>query len=377
MILGIDAFNLSFGGGVTHLVEILRNADPHKFGFHKVIIWGSASTLKQIEDRSWLCKKPLPVLESNLLRRLIWHRFQLKGVAKRSNCDVLFSPGGTALSGFYPSVTMCRNMLPFEWGEIRRFGFRIQSLKLMLLRWVQLHSFKNSSGLIFLTTYAKNSITNLIQLSNEKVTTIPHGISGSFFKRPRVQLPINAYSFEEPYTLIYVSKTDLYKHHDKLVYSVAELRRQGYPLKIVLVGPPGTGSSSLERAINTVDPDRKFVSYLGSISYDKISLLYQTADLGVFASTCENMPNILLELMASGLPIASSCAGPMPEVLGSGGEYFNSDIRESIVDCLKNLIDIPAKREKIANQAYIRAEEYSWKKCADSTFSFLEKVSKK
>lgn len=376
MILGIDAFNLSFGGGVTHLVELLRNADPQKFGFQKVIIWGSASTLMKIEDRSWLCKQPLPALDRGLLRRLLWHKFELKRLAKNAQCNILFSPGGTSLSGFYPSVTMCRNMLPFEWREIRRPGFRLQSFKLLLLRWVQLISFRRASGLIFLTTYAKSSITKLVQLTPDRLTTIPHGISFDFFMPPRPQLPISEYSIQSPYTLIYVSKTDLYKHHDKLVCAVGRLRNQGYPLRLILVGPKGSGAYNLEVAINKVDPRGLFISYLGSIPYNEINALYQSADLGVFASSCENMPNILIELMASGLPIACSCSGPMPEVLGLGGDYFEPEISESITTCLKGLIDSPERRRGISNVSFKEAQRFSWKNCADLTFSFLEKLSR-
>jgi len=377
MILGIDAFNLSFGGGVTHLVEVLRNVDPHKFGFQKVIIWGNSATLMKIEDRPWLCKKPLSILDRGLLKRLLWHKFELNALAKEEQCNLLFSPGGIALSGFYPSVTMCRNMLPFEWREIRRPGFHIQSLKLLLLRWVQLISFRRVSGLIFLTDYARKSITEMVKLPFDTITTIPHGINPVFFKSPRAQLPISTYSVESPYSLIYVSKTDLYKHHDKLVYAVGRLRNQGYPLRLVLVGPKGSGAFNLEAAMNKVDPKGLFISYLGSIPYNKINTLYQTAVLGIFASTCENMPNILIELMASGLPIACSSSGPMPEILGLAGDYFEPEISESIALCIKRLIDSPETRKKISRLAYKRAEKFSWKNCADSTFSFLEKMSRK
>jgi glycosyltransferase involved in cell wall biosynthesis len=331
----------------------------------------------KIEDRPWLCKKPLPVLDGGVLRRLLWHKFELKSLAQNAQCNILFSPGGTALSGFYPSVTMCRNMLPFEWQEIRRPGFRLQSLKLILLRWVQLISFQRASGLIFLTAYARSSITKLVRLASDRVTTIPHGISLDFFKAPRPQLPISEYCVENPYTLVYVSKTDLYKHHDKLVYAVGKLRNQGYPLRLVLVGPKGSGAMNLEVAMNKVDQKGSFISYLGPISYNEIHALYQSADLGVFASSCENMPNILIELMASGLPIACSSSGPMPEVLGEGGEYFEPENSQSIVNCLKGLIDSPERREKISNISFKEVGRFCWKHCADSTFSFLEKVSSK
>ena len=67
------------------------------------------------------------------------------------------------------------------------------------------------------------------------------------------------------------------------------------------------------------------VCFHGEIPYKELHQQYQQADIGVFASSCENMPNILLETMASGLPIACSKKGPIPEVLGKDGVYFDSE----------------------------------------------------
>ena len=39
MIIGIDATNMSAGGGLTHIQQIIRNAEPQKYGFKKVLIW--------------------------------------------------------------------------------------------------------------------------------------------------------------------------------------------------------------------------------------------------------------------------------------------------------------------------------------------------
>ena len=51
MILGIDASNIRAGGGVTHLVNLLQDAEPLDKGFTKVIIWAGTSTLNQIKVR--------------------------------------------------------------------------------------------------------------------------------------------------------------------------------------------------------------------------------------------------------------------------------------------------------------------------------------
>jgi hypothetical protein len=52
MILGIDASNIRGGGGVTHLVELLKAANPIQYGFEKVYVWSGKYTLDKIENRN-------------------------------------------------------------------------------------------------------------------------------------------------------------------------------------------------------------------------------------------------------------------------------------------------------------------------------------
>lgn len=89
-------------------------------------------------------------------------------------------------------VTMSHNMLPFEWKELFRYRFSFMTLKLLILRYAQKASFKNSDGLIFLTDYAKNNILKCINKSfDENFKIIPHGIDSQFFCDPRSSLPID------------------------------------------------------------------------------------------------------------------------------------------------------------------------------------------
>ncbi|HVR41304.1 MAG TPA: glycosyltransferase family 1 protein, partial [Thermoanaerobaculia bacterium] len=121
MRVGIDASNLRAGGGVTHIVELLRHAEPSKHGITRVTIWSNAATRERIEDRPWLDRVHEPMLDGSLLQRVLWQRTKLAKLA-RASCDVLFAPGGSANETFHPSVTMSQNMLPFDPIERARYG---------------------------------------------------------------------------------------------------------------------------------------------------------------------------------------------------------------------------------------------------------------
>ncbi len=71
----------------------------------------------------------------------------------------------------------------------------------------------------------------------------------------------------------------------------------------------------------------------------------------VFASSCENMPNTLVEAIAAGLPLACSRRGPMHEILGDTGLYFDPESHLSIAEAIRRLIDDPLLRDESASRA--------------------------
>jgi glycosyltransferase involved in cell wall biosynthesis len=380
MILGIDASNIRAGGTVTHLVEVLRHVDATEHGFSKVIVWSSSATLVRIADQPWLKKVAEPLLEQSAdpfsdrrhLHRAYWQRFLLPRRLAAERCDVLFAPGGLLTASFDAAVTMSQNMVPFEARESGRYGASLSRLRLLLLRFVQSRSFRRARGIIFLTRYARDRITEVAGLDRSRTALIPHGIGQQFFQAPRPQRPIQSYSREQPFRLLYVSTVDLYKHQWNVARAVSLLREQKYPIVLELVGPAtGRGLQRLRATLAEVDPSGEFIHYLGAVGYEQQREIYARADLCVFASTCENLPIILLEGMAAGLPIASSRYEPMPEVLGEAGHYFDPETVEQIAAVIRELLQSAELRERSASEAFALAKQYSWTRCANQIFSFL------
>lgn len=372
LTIGIDATNLRRGGGVTHLVELLRSARPDRQKIERVVVWGCLATLNALDDRPWLEKRNPEAMEKGLIQRTLWQRYQLSAAARAENCDVLFVPGGSYAGDFQPVVTMSRNLLPFEMKELGRYGWTIFTLKMLLLRVAQSRSYRSTGGLIFLTNYAREVVLNVTGEISGKTCTIPHGLNPRFNRKPNFQRGIGEYDEVTPFRILYVSIIDQYKHQWFVVEAVDALRKNGFPVALDLVGPAYPPAlKRLNRAIDLVDSDRSWVHYHGAVPFEELHIRYAQADLGLFASSCENMPNILLETMASGLPIACSNRGPMPEILGDGGLYFDPENAADITNSLRKMIESPDLRSKLAQVSYQNSQCYSWQRCADETLEFL------
>ncbi len=365
-VVGIDASNLRDGGGRTHLIELLGHADDLG-GFDRVVVWGSRATLDLLPARPWLEAVHEPLLDGVMPRRIYWQHVKLPRLARQ--VDLLFAPGGVTTPRVRPRVVMSRNMLPFD-DERRKFDGYIR-VRLEILRTVQARSFASADGVIFLTDYARATVTAAMSRPPRRAATIPHGVGDRFRMAPRPVADRGGVL-----RLLYVSTVSVYKYQLELCDAVAALRRE-LPVELTLIGPDdGTDQVSPLRArIAQLDPGRDFLHYRGAVPFAEVHRAYQDCDIFVFPSGCENMPNILVEAMSSGLPIACSSRGPMPEVLGDAGVYFEPADRTMLMGAIRMLARDPTSRAAFAKRAYERAAAFKWRDCAAKTLMFLSEVA--
>ncbi len=377
MILGIDASNLRYGGGVTHLVELLSVATPEAHGFSRVIVWGGRETLDRLPKHSWLTKSHEPALDHNLAARTLWQSIELPRRLARERCDLLFAPGGTAPQSARPRVVMCRNMLPFDPGERERYGFTGTRARLEVLRVAQVRSFSSADGVIFLTRHAHDAVRSAMPHAPRRSAIIPHGINPRFVADPKPQRSLSECSFENPFRWIYVSTVTRYKHQWAVAEAMRSLRAEGLPVAIEFAGLGDDPRSvrALTSRLRDYDPTGSWTSWRGHVPFAELVDSYHRADAAVYASSCENMPNILLESMASGLPVACSDRGPMPELIGDAAVYFDPEDPRDIARAAREMLRSPELRARIARDANARAKAFSWHRCADETFSFLREVA--
>ena len=214
-------------------------------------------------------------------------------------------------------------------------------------------------------------------IGNLKATAlIPHGIEERFYQPPKKQRKLSEVSYDEPLELLYVSILMPYKHQYEVAKSVAHLREKGYPLKMTFIGGSwGEYGSNFKELIRHLDPSDQFLFWSGALPFEKVHELYQQSDIFIFGSSCENLPNIMIEAMASGLPIASSNRGPMPEVLGNAGVYFDPENIDSIEQAVLRLVEDFSLRCQLSKMSMDRARSYSWKLCANQTLDYIAGIA--
>ena len=369
MKVGIDASRNRSGGAKAHLIGVLSECNPTQYNLKEVHVWAFRSLLDQLPDYPWLIKHNPVALEQSLVKQLWWQATIFAGEVKSTGCDILFTTDASTLCHFKPMVILSQDMLSYEPGVMRYFGFGLARLRLLAILVLQNLAFKRAAGVIFLTRYAGKVIQHSCGLL-PAVAYIPHGVD-DVFKQTQALRSWPTMGVR-PIRCIYVSNAEMYKHQWVVVEAISLLRKRGYDLTLTLVGG-GTGLAQrlLQSAIEDSDNDGKFVEQMAFLPHTDLPALLADADLFVFASSCENMPVTLVEAMAVGLPIACSNRGPMQEVLVDGGVYFDPEDASSIALAVEQVIQKPELRIAIAQQAKVLSQQYNWKRCADETFTFI------
>ncbi|MGC8494132.1 MAG: glycosyltransferase [Syntrophobacteraceae bacterium] len=371
MRIGIDGSDANLGGGLAYVMEVLRVAEPLHYGIRRVFFWGGANSLQRIPDRPWLEKIYEPQLDRSFLARRLWQSVTLGKRAQNEGCDLLLCPGASYGGAFRPFVAMSHSFASFQWANIRRLGVTLGRLSPILVRWYRQRTLQAASGMIYPSGYEARTV-GLQIASNTPHAVIPYGVGGGFFAEPRPQRRIENCSNAAPFRILHVSTVTACEYQWSVVEAVARLRREGLPVTLDIVGPAyRPARKRLRRAMGKADPGGMFIRCLGEVRHSMLSSVYRHAELFVCGSGCENMPHVLLEAMASGLPIVCSTRGALAEMLGKAGLYFDPESCEQMIGAMRELIRSRARRKEYSALAFRGAGAFRWERCAHDLFSFL------
>jgi glycosyltransferase involved in cell wall biosynthesis len=191
------------------------------------------------------------------------------------------------------------------------------------------------------------------------VHVIPNGVDTTIFQPPQNKAHATAFR------ILFVGRFHAQKN---LVFFLTALsnvkQRTTRPLVITMVGDgpmkPLLVTHAEELGLS------KHIVWLGWCEREKLKKVYQEVDCCVNPSLSEGMPNVVLEAMASGLPvIASDVVGNNELVIpGETGFLFELGNPQKLEDSLLMLIDNPETAERLGKGGRVFASRYSWQSVA-------------
>ncbi len=166
---------------------------------------------------------------------------------------------------------------------------------------------------------------------------------------------------QNPFTLIAVGRLVKQKRLDRFVTILGRLRMD-YGLKVrgLIVGPGCQNEDlrpELENQARRLGLFPGIVEFRGGVSDTRS--LYREAAVCVLTSEYEGTPNVLLEAMASGLPVVAANVGGVPQIVQDGqtGFLLESWDIDGFVAALARLARSPELRTEMGRRARAFVEE--------------------
>ena len=371
----INALSALQGGGQTYLVHLLKDISKFDIDVFLIVNKSNYNLFKESVD------KQIKIIvadfaSKSIIHRIIWETFSLKKILVDLKINLYFSPAGilnVKLPKSCKSIVTFQNMLPLSSNEVKKYSWGYNRIRLILLKNVYLKSFIKANKIIFLSEYAQNEVCKIYPFVSQKSSIIYHGLNEIFLK-PATSKPNLPFRGEY---ILYVSTLDVYKSQIELAKTWKMLIDSGFRKKLLLLGAAYTPyKTKLFNEINKFELN-DYIYYLGSVPYEELPAYYQNASEIIFASSCENCPNILLESMGAKKLIFCSDFQPMPEIAQKSVIYFNPYDPTDLFNKIKIYNNKPKVKNELTCKALKRAKEFSWESTTLQSFNYLKFKSAK
>ncbi len=371
-VLVVNGISALRGGGQTNLINLMNSLPSYQCKVVFILNSSNFALFSKFKSNS-IDLFEAKFASRSIFHRVAWERFILPIKLREWSADVYYTPGGvmtTKVSDNCVTVTTLQNMLPFEISERKKFPlFSYLRIKLFLLKFVFLKSYRLADKIIFISKYSQDVVRKIIPKIIEKSVVIPLGINDIFVNNGcKYDLPCG---LDNGKFYLYVSHMDYYKSQKELIYSWKKLIDQGFEYPLVFAGPIVNQYGKEVLSLIEHMGLSSNVIHLGHVEYDKLPGLYQASRALIFASTCECCPNILLEMLASERVILCSNKGPMPEFGEDGVIYFDpysiDQLTQKVLQIESGIID----KESIAQRAKVLSKQYEHDKTIEKTIKYI------
>lgn len=303
----------------------------------------------------------IPIFAKNRILRILVEQIMLPFYAFFLKIDILYSIGYTS-----PIFLPCKsvvNIFDLNWYYHPEDFSLIERLTWKLM----VTCSANSADAITTSSYASKESIKKILKSNAKIKVIYSGLP-SYPK-------INTVKKVEPYRNedYFFSPSSMYPHKNLITLLMAfkKVASVNTGIKLYISGLGGRSNKEISNyIINNGLKDS--VRLLGYVSDKDIPSLYSNSMGLVFTSAYEGYGMPIVEAFSLGVPVISSNAFSLKEVVGNGGVLVDPYNYDGFADEMAKVINDKRYREKLATLSKSESKRFSWTKSVNELFEFMK-----
>lgn len=245
------------------------------------------------------------------------------------------------------------------------------------LRWQIRRALTGADGVIAVSRDLEAKVTRLTRGAVKRLRYIPcAGFDPTvFFPRSPGEYRAGLGESREARIVVFVGQLVPVKGVDVLVEAWAMLcqrRLIGDADRLVVIGD-GMCRADLERRVSVAGIGAR-VRFAGAIAQDEVSRWLAAATLLCLPSHNEGTPNVVVEALASGIPVVATRVGGVPEIVvdGVNGLLLAPGRSDVLADSLADALSRSWDRVRIAGSV----KHLTWQAIAAENYEFLQSLTK-
>ncbi len=311
----------------------------------------------------------------NIILDRFFHKYSINKFYKKYNFDMVIYAGGARFlpdSITLPSIVIVNEVVS---ASIKNNKIFLGEKKIKKL-------FNSCAAIIASSEYIKKDLVK-IGVNSSLIKVIYSGINQAIFFPAALEhiesdsqiVNIKPFAIKKKY-IVYGSKMqNNQKKHLELIKAFNSFKkRTGSALRLVIAGAEGPYSDEVHKAayISEYSSD---IFITGYFSPENFSKLYRNAEACIFPAVNEGVALPVLEAMASGIPVACSSSGVLPEITGNLACYFDSSKIEEISGAIDKVVNDTEWREKVIKSGIEWTKNFTWEKTVENILNLLDELN--
>lgn len=315
--------------------------------------------------------RPAPVGERWLYR--LWYRARLPLAVQwvTGGLDLFHSPDFVLppVRGNIPTLLTVHDLSFVHYANT--FDQRLVAYLNRVVPW----SVQRATHVLADSQATKDDLITLWHVNPDKVTVLYSGVDDRF--RPitapkQLQAMRQRYNLGDTPYLLCVGTVQPRKNYQMLIRAFADIARD-WPHNLVFAGGKGWLFDDILAEVAQQGLEDR-VHFIGFVDEADLPTLYSDATLFLFPSLYEGFGLPLLEAMACGVPVVSSNASCLPEVVGDAGILLAPHDPEAWQATIHRLLLNTPRRVALIGAGAIQARRFSWRKSAHHLLTIYDKL---
>lgn len=226
---------------------------------------------------------------------------------------------------------------------------------------------QEATRIIAISQKTKDDIMEFYDIPSDKIDVIYQGCHTQFHRRPspaEIEAVKEKYAIERPY-IITVGTVETRKNQAMAVRGIRGLPDE---LDLVVVGRRTSYAKSLDGYLAAYR-DEERVKFIETADFTDLPALYAGAFCSSYTSRYEGFGIPVIESLSVGTPVVIASGSCLEEAAGPSAPAVDPDDIEEWVNVIKEMLNYPAVRDRIARQGMEYVKRFNDQDMAQKTMA--------